>query len=267
MSKKPFPSSFIEVILFSSIIVALSASVFIIKILFPELPKEIMFTTSYISYFIFFVISYYTVNKLNKVKVSFNFRLYKNILFLMSIVGLYQISVRIPIYFLFNTSEIVKESLSFSFIISAILLAPIIEEIIFRGVILKGFLFKYSPKIAIVLSALMFALMHFTSLISIISALILGLFIGYVYYKTKSVGMTILLHTINNITGVLGLFLNNKFGNSNSQIVSIIDIYGNYSIYIIGVPLVVFVFLLFKLIKKNKEIFKTNEQKIIIKNH
>ena len=42
------------------------------------------------------------------------------------------------------------------------------------GVILKGFLFLYAPKVAIILSALMFAMMHFTNITSIISALVFG---------------------------------------------------------------------------------------------
>jgi len=76
-----------------------------------------------------------------------------------------------------------------------ILIAPIIEEFFFRGLVLKNFLKKYSPVIAILLSSLLFGVHHlnFENLIFNISA---GILFGILYYKTNSLIIVILAHMI-----------------------------------------------------------------------
>lgn len=77
-------------------------------------------------------------------------------------------------------------------------IGPICEEIIFRGVILKGFLKHYSPTKAIVFSALIFGVIHFIPL-QVVSAFFAGLVLGYIYYKTKSLWIPIIIHILNNV--------------------------------------------------------------------
>ena len=78
------------------------------------------------------------------------------------------------------------------------LLAPIFEEIIFRGIILKGMLnFKVNPTVAILLNGLIFGLAHMNPW-QFIGAGLLGVIFGYVYYRTKSLFLPILLHFLNN---------------------------------------------------------------------
>lgn len=76
--------------------------------------------------------------------------------------------------------------------------APIIEEIIFRGIIQKGLINKgVKPQTAIVVSALVFGLVHFNPW-QFIGAFLLGIVLGVVYFKTKSLLMPMLLHFFNN---------------------------------------------------------------------
>lgn len=88
-------------------------------------------------------------------------------------------------------------------LVMAVIMAPIFEEIVFRGIILKGLLNnKVSPLKAIVFSALIFGLVHgnpwqFTG------AFLLGLVLGLVYYKTKSLLLPVLLHGFNNLVSTL----------------------------------------------------------------
>ncbi|WP_068598179.1 CPBP family intramembrane glutamic endopeptidase [Vaginella massiliensis] len=78
------------------------------------------------------------------------------------------------------------------------ILAPIFEEIIFRGFILRGMLKNGSnPWVAIVLSGLIFGAAHLNPW-QFIGAGILGAVFGYVYYRTQSLLLCILLHAINN---------------------------------------------------------------------
>ena len=85
------------------------------------------------------------------------------------------------------------------------LVGPICEEIIFRGVILKGFLKSYSPNTAIVLSAVIFGVIHLIPL-QVVSAFFIGIVLGWIYYKTQSLWLPILIHIIHNsIAFLIGL--------------------------------------------------------------
>ena len=76
-----------------------------------------------------------------------------------------------------------------------LVIAPITEEIIFRGYLLKG-LKKYGNSVAILTSALLFGLYH-ANLIQMVVAFLMGLLFGYVAAE-YSVHLTILLHMVNN---------------------------------------------------------------------
>lgn len=84
--------------------------------------------------------------------------------------------------------------------------APFFEEIIFRGIILDGLSKRYSYKESIIASALFFALYHL-NMVQFGSAFILGLFFAYVYLKTKSIKLCMLLHFVNNGFSVLVSYL------------------------------------------------------------
>ena len=59
-----------------------------------------------------------------------------------------------------------------------------------------------NPALAIAISAIFFATIH-GNLWQGISAFILGSFFGYVYYKTGSLKLTMLMHCVNNTVSVL----------------------------------------------------------------
>lgn len=78
------------------------------------------------------------------------------------------------------------------------LFAPIIEEIIFRGIIQKGLINRaIAPNKAIIVSAFVFGLVHFNPW-QFLGAFLLGIVLGLVYFKTKSLLMSMLLHSFNN---------------------------------------------------------------------
>ncbi|WPQ62656.1 type II CAAX endopeptidase family protein [Chitinophaga sancti] len=91
-------------------------------------------------------------------------------------------------------------------IIMISVVAPILEETLCRGIVLKGLLQNYSPRKAILYSALFFALIHLNPWQSL-PAFFAGLFLGWVYYKTRSVIPGIIVHAVSNTTFVLFLFL------------------------------------------------------------
>lgn len=82
------------------------------------------------------------------------------------------------------------------------LLAPIIEELIFRKFLIDR-MHMFGGHVAIMTSALMFGLFH-GNLSQFFYAWFLGIVFGYVYYKTGNVIYTILMHmTINFFGGVV----------------------------------------------------------------
>lgn len=81
--------------------------------------------------------------------------------------------------------------------IAIILCAPIFEEALLRGIVLRGYLRKASPARSILVSGLCFGLLHVIP-IHVFFASIIGFALGYVYYRTRSLGLVILIHLLNN---------------------------------------------------------------------
>lgn len=87
-------------------------------------------------------------------------------------------------------------------LLCTVVFAPFFEEWLCRGIILRGLLGKMRPVWAIVLSALVFGLIH-ANLWQGIPAFFLALLLGYVYFKTGSLKLTMLMHAVNNLCSVL----------------------------------------------------------------
>ena len=84
----------------------------------------------------------------------------------------------------------------------AVIVAPIDEEILFRGFLV--------PRIGIILSAFIFGILHFLSYASIsefIAAFVFGLIAGYAFKRTRSLYSTIIPHVLVNLLGILALLL------------------------------------------------------------
>ena len=88
-------------------------------------------------------------------------------------------------------------------ILSICLIGPLAEEVIFRGAIERRLLEKnWNPWFAIVISALFFAVAHF-NFAQGFTATIIGIFMGWVYYRTRSIWPTVVIHVVNNTTATI----------------------------------------------------------------
>lgn len=90
-------------------------------------------------------------------------------------------------------------------IVTIVIAAPILEEILCRGIVLRGLLKNYAPRYAILFSAVFFAALHMNPW-QAVPAFFAGLFMGWVYYKTQSIIPGMIIHAINNGIAVLLLF-------------------------------------------------------------
>ncbi len=92
----------------------------------------------------------------------------------------------------------------------ACVVAPIMEELIFRRMILRKFL-PYGEKLAVILSGVMFGLFH-GNFSQIIYASIMGMALGYLYVRTGKLRYNILMHAaVNTISTVLSLLFMDNF--------------------------------------------------------
>ena len=81
--------------------------------------------------------------------------------------------------------------------------APFFEEWLCRGTILRGLLgTKMKPGWAIVVSAVFFAVIHLNPW-QAVPAFLLGCLFGFVYYKTGSLKLTMLMHFTNNTVSLV----------------------------------------------------------------
>ena len=86
------------------------------------------------------------------------------------------------------------------------LVAPIVEELIFRGVIMHGFMRNYHSVTAILVSALFFALFHLNPW-QFPTTFLLGLLLGWVMVISRNIIICIIGHSINNLLVLLSIEL------------------------------------------------------------
>lgn len=82
-------------------------------------------------------------------------------------------------------------------ILMLVVLAPVMEEVLFRGILLESVRSKHSAGRAIVVSALMFGVIHFIPQ-QVVNAFVIGLILGYIYVRTESLWPVIVIHALNN---------------------------------------------------------------------
>jgi membrane protease YdiL (CAAX protease family) len=82
-------------------------------------------------------------------------------------------------------------------ILSGIIIAPICEEIVFRGYLYKAFKDRFRPWYAIVMSAALFSAIHLEPLAAV-QLFVIGIVLAYVYEKTDNLMAPIALHMLNN---------------------------------------------------------------------
>jgi uncharacterized protein len=119
------------------------------------------------------------------------------------------------------------------------ILAPIIEESLFRGIIMHGLMKNYKSWYAILLSGILFSIFHLNPW-QMTYTFFLGLFLGWLMVRNRSLPLCILAHSINNIIVLYFVtskkefpsFLFSGINKSNSILISI-------GVIIIGILLII----------------------------
>lgn len=215
MEDKPYPNFLQGLLLTTSLVIILVASYALESIpirLHINVPGYYVPLAYAFSALLFIPIIFYALKK-SKINILENIR-FPNLI-ICSMLVLLAVSLQVltiplinPIKFIhsFFSGEI--ELLGFkafkpdtNFIITFIhrvILAPVLEEVFFRGILLYQFLKRFSPQKAILLSTLLFAFGHLR-ITDVVALFADGLIFGYVYYKTNSIVASILLHSFGNL--------------------------------------------------------------------
>ena len=104
-----------------------------------------------------------------------------------------------------ETIQHLREAPVLSFI-QVCILAPVMEEILMRGFLLGGLAVNYGKVVALLISSLLFALLHF-NMVQTLSALICGIILGLLYIRTDSLTCCIAAHTGYNMISCFTMIL------------------------------------------------------------
>ena len=84
-------------------------------------------------------------------------------------------------------------------LLSAVVLAPLFEEVVFRGYVAGSLRRSYGALVAWIGSAVAFGLVHLIPSV-VLSATLMGLVLGYFALRYRSLWLSIVLHAMNNAT-------------------------------------------------------------------
>lgn len=104
--------------------------------------------------------------------------------------------------FQFFASLISKDISIWSSLFALSIVAPLTEELLFRGVILNGFLDNYGVKKAIIISALLFGVFHLNPW-QFMSALMAGVLFAWWFIRTYNLSICIAGHAIFNALPII----------------------------------------------------------------
>ena len=158
---KVFPNNIFQALLLLFIgIVATTPILFIKERFYKDASFEITSGIMFIVLSIVIICVARAVNSRRKIPTTYGFaipaRLSAVVALTVAAVLIFQIGVNVPLskmlgFYLNGKANYSSPFDQLGLFIGAILLAPLFEELIFRGIILKGFLTKYTPAIAIMI--------------------------------------------------------------------------------------------------------------------
>lgn len=122
------------------------------------------------------------------------------VLIMFSLYFLYENTIQILIdkyfsYKMFDSTNSIESIFSnpIAAFLQVCITAPIVEEVLIRGYFFKTLNGRYTVLKTIIITSIFFAVLHF-DFVNTIFYLIIGIFLGIVFVRTKSIGYCIILH-------------------------------------------------------------------------
>ena len=129
------------------------------------------------------------------------------------------------------------------------ILPALFEELLFRGTLQQLFIkwFK-NAHVAIFVTSFLFSIIHF-SYFGFLPRLALGLMLGYIFYFSKNIWLSMLMHFINNGVAITALYFATRKGEDVKKVMD-----ESYPLWVAGITLIIVLYL-FKLYKAACEKF------------
>ncbi len=90
-----------------------------------------------------------------------------------------------------------------AYVVLAVVIAPILEELIFRGILFPWLSARYGRLLGLLLSSGIFATMHGLHPSSLLSAFTFGIMLAILYEEKKSLSAPIIAHGVLNLTAIV----------------------------------------------------------------
>lgn len=94
-------------------------------------------------------------------------------------------------------------------ILSVIILGPIVEELLFRGLIYNALKYVRDGWFPILASGILFGLFHVEP-VQVVYTSVIGILLGIIYYGTKRLDIVILVHMFNNLVSTFAPEINSE---------------------------------------------------------
>jgi membrane protease YdiL (CAAX protease family) len=85
-------------------------------------------------------------------------------------------------------------------LIVAVIMAPVVEEVFFRGLLMQGWALRWGTYPAVIASSALFAICH----IELLGHFVFGVAMSLLYLRTRSLWVPIAAHGLNNLIASLG---------------------------------------------------------------
>lgn len=95
-------------------------------------------------------------------------------------------------------------------VLSVVILGPLVEELVFRGIVYRELSLGINKKLAILLSGLAFGIFHW-NIIQFTYTVLIGLLLAYLYKRYENFALPVYLHILNNFLESLPRSIDNLY--------------------------------------------------------
>ena len=90
-------------------------------------------------------------------------------------------------------------------ILSNVILIPVLEEVLYRGILCGQLSLWYGERVGVILSALLFGLFHF-NIVQFTYAVVMGVLLGILFYRSHRLYLSWLAHAVTNLLVILSAY-------------------------------------------------------------
>lgn len=145
-------------------------------------------------------------------------------------------------------------------LVCTVVAAPIIEEILFRGILLGALQRVMNVKAAVIVSSLIFGIMHRTSIITVVTTACIGVLLACIYLRHKNLLNSMIVHGLYNFMASCQTFIPRN-GGGESSVIWVPEGMPVWLMIVIGiVPIILMGLLLKKGLKETYEIMDNRKE-------